>query len=123
MLISMNKSLLSFRQFINEGVDITPSFEKFSENRLNGAADITANAEKKGGDAMLTYHHFVVKLPYYQRAAEGTLSLSEARAELQMLMTQLVNGTTGDVTIEQVEFQELVGKIEVLGELIIKSKS
>jgi len=112
----------SFIEYLNESIDITENFNEFSANRLKGATDITANAEKKGGDAMLTYHHFVVKLPYYEAAANSQLNLTEARAELRMLMDELINGTTGDVTLSQIEFQELVGKIEVLGELIIKSK-
>jgi hypothetical protein len=101
---------------------LTENFNVFSANRLKGATDITVNAEKKGGDALLTYHHFIVKLPYYELAASGELNLTDARSELQLLMNELITRTTGDITIGQIEFQELVGKIEVLGELIIKSK-
>jgi len=43
----------------------------FVSNRMNGAAKISQNAKEKGGDALLTYHHFVVKLPYYQKAKNG----------------------------------------------------
>jgi hypothetical protein len=112
----------SFFEYLNENIKLTENFNVFSANRLKGATDITVKAEKKGGDALLTYHHFVVKLPYYESAVKGQLNLTDARAELQLLMNELITRTTGDITIGQVEFQELVGKIEVLGELIIKSK-
>lgn len=112
----------SFLEALNENVELTENFNVFSANRLKGASDIVKKAEKKGGDAMLTYHHFLVKLPYYESAANGSMNFTDARSELRMLMDELIYRTTGDVTIGQIEFQELVGKIEVLGELIIKSK-
>jgi hypothetical protein len=34
----------------------------------------------------------------------------------------LVNATTDGINMEQIEFQELMGEIEVVGELLIKSK-
>ena len=42
------------------------SFDEFAEKRMGGATKIANNAKEKGGPAMLTYHHFKVKLPYYK---------------------------------------------------------
>ena len=44
----------------------------------------------------------------------------EAKKEYKELLEKLYKSTKGDMNIEQIAFQELVGKIEVLGELIIK---
>ena len=46
-------------------------FEKFAETRMGGAKKISDTAKEKGGIALLTYHHFVVKLPYYKKAKNG----------------------------------------------------
>jgi hypothetical protein len=94
-------------------------FEEFSEHRLDGATTITNNAEEKGGDALLTYHHFKVKLPYYEQAVSGKFNSKIAETQYKDLVDELA---TGGLDFEQIEFQELMGKIEVLGELLIKSK-
>lgn len=95
--------------------------EAFAEKRLKGATKIADNAKEKGGVSMLTYHHFEVKLPYYEKAAKGELNMGDAEKEYKVLLEKLYSSTKGDMNIEQIAFQELVGKIEVLGELIIKS--
>lgn len=95
-------------------------FEEFSEHRLDGATTITNNAEQKGGDALLTYHHFKVKLPYYEQAVDGKFNTTRAKAHYEDLIDELVEKTGNGMNIEQIEFQELMGKIEVLGELLIK---
>jgi hypothetical protein len=97
------------------------SFNEFALKRLNGAQKIVDNAKKKGGPAMLTYHHFVVKLPYYKKASEGKFNLEETKKEFKEKMDKLCK-LNEDVDINQIEFQKLVGLIEVLGELIIKHK-
>jgi hypothetical protein len=71
---------------------------------------------------MLTWHHFKVKLPYYEKAAEGSLDMDKAQTEYIDLLEQLYKLTNKKMNIEQIAFQELVGKIEVLGELLIKQK-
>jgi hypothetical protein len=98
------------------------SFEEFAEKRLGGAEKITNNAKEKGGPALLTYHHFVVKLPYYKEATEGKFEQESSKKEYQELLTKLVNSTKNGFKITQTEFQELVGKLEVVGELLIKNK-
>jgi hypothetical protein len=96
------------------------TFEKFAGNRLAGATKISDNAKAKGGDALLTYHHFVVKLPYYKKAAAGKFKIEEAKAELKKLHTYLHAILDKFEAKDQVPFQKVMGKIEVVGELIIK---
>lgn len=96
-------------------------FEEFAQKRYDGAKKITDNAKEKGGPALLTYHHFRVKLPYYKEAAEGKFNLDETKKEFKEHLDELC-GLSKDVDMGQVDFQKLVGIIEVLGELIIKSK-
>jgi hypothetical protein len=95
------------------------SFDEFSSKRLKGATKITEDAKKKGGPSMLTYHHFVVKLPYYKDAAEGKFNMAAASKEFDFCVNKLNSKME---KMEQVEFQKLMGRIEVLGELIIKHK-
>ena len=91
-------------------------FDEFAEKRMGGATKIANNAKEKGGPSMLTYHHFVVKLPYYKEAAECKFDMDKSKKEFDECVNQLSDN------MEQVAFQKLVGKIEVLGELIIKHK-
>lgn len=102
--------------------ETSKSFNVFSSKRFDGAEKIVNNAKEKGGPSMLTYHHFKVKLPYYKKASEGKFNLEESKKEYKELLKKLYQSTKGDMDIEQVEFQRLVGLIEVLGELIIKHK-
>ena len=68
--------MISLLEFLNEGKSSPEKqFEEFAEKRKGGATKIADNAKEKGGVSMLTYHHFVVKLPYYKKAAEGKLDL------------------------------------------------
>ncbi len=97
------------------------TFEEFSEKRGQGAAKIAENAKQKGGLSILTYYHFDVKAPYYKKAQEGKLDLVKAKKELKALMNQVYMGIE-DMSIGQVQFQKVVGKIEVLGELLIENK-
>ena len=64
------------RQILRE--ESQSKFEEFAQKRLEGATKITENAKEKGGPAMLTYHHFVVKLPHYKRAAEGKFDIDKS---------------------------------------------
>ena len=88
----------------------------FVSNRMNGAAKITKNAKEKGGDALLTYHHFVVKLPYYKKAKDGEMDIDAAKKEFAETLSKI------SLDMDQTTFQTEVGRLEVLGELIIKSK-
>lgn len=100
---------------------INKTFEEFSKKRGEGAAKIAESAKEKGGLSILTYHHFEVKAPYYKKAKEGKLDLGKAQKELKSLIEELYVGTQ-NMSIRQIAFQKLVGKIEVLGELLIEDK-
>jgi hypothetical protein len=102
---------------LNEDDD---KLESFAEIRLGGAEKIADNAKEKGGAALLTYHHFEVKLEYYEKASKGELDMEDAKKEYKDLLEKLYTSTKDDMDIEQIAFQELLGKMEVLGELIIK---
>jgi hypothetical protein len=116
--------MISLKQLLDlrEEIIKDKSFTDFAEKRMGGAAKISGDAKDKGGLAILTYHHFVVKLPYYQKAKEGKIDLDQMKAEYKDLLEKLYLATKGDMDIGQIDFQELVGKIEVLGELIIKEQ-
>jgi len=92
------------------------SFETFAEKRLGGATKIADNAKEKGGPSMLTYHHFVVKLPYYKKASQGNFDLDGIKKEFNETLKKI------SMDMGQVEFQKEMGRLEVLGELIIKHK-
>ena len=97
------------------------TFEEFSKKRGEGAMKIAENAKEKGGLSILTYYHFVVKEPYYKKAQQGTIDLIKSKKELKQLVEELYVGIN-DMSIKQIAFQKLVGKIEVLGELLIEDK-
>jgi hypothetical protein len=107
------------RFFLLEKAD-GQTFEEFSQARHDGAKAISDAAKEKGGNALLTYEHFRVKLPYYKNAAAGKFKLATAKSQLAKLMARLSKQTAPDVEIEQSAFQRLVGEIEVVGELIIQ---
>jgi hypothetical protein len=65
---------------------------------------------------MLTYHHFKVKFPYYKKAKEGKFDVNEAKKEFKNVLKTI------SLDMDQRTFQREVGRLEVLGELIIKHK-
>jgi hypothetical protein len=91
--------------------------EGFASTRKGGAQKITDDSKKKGGLALLTWHHFKVKLPYYKKAEDGTFDVEAAKKEYEETFKKI------SLNMTQVEFQREVGRLEVLGELIIKSKN
>jgi hypothetical protein len=98
-----------------ESKDKPETLETFADNREAGAEKIADNAKKKGGLALLTWHHFKVKLPYYKRAAEGKFDLDAAKKEFDATYKKISS------SMSQIEFQREVGRLEVLGELIIRN--
>jgi hypothetical protein len=96
------------------------SFEEFANKRMMGAEKIAKAAKEKGGAAMLTYHHFIVKLPHYKKAMNGKFDVAAAKKQLKDLTKELNAAINASVKMQQIEFQKKVGLIEVLGELIIK---
>jgi hypothetical protein len=92
------------------------SFEIFAQTRGKGAAKISENAEKKGGLSLLTWHHFKVKAPYYKKATEGKFDKEAAKKEFEQTYKKI------SLNMTQTEFQREVGRLEVLGELLIRNK-
>lgn len=96
--------------------EVKEKFEDFAIVRGKGAAKISENAEKKGGLALLTWHHFKVKAPYYKKAAEGKFDVEKAKKEFEDTYKKI------SLNMTQIEFQREVGRMEVLGELLIRNK-
>jgi hypothetical protein len=92
-------------------------FDEFADKRMGGAEKIANNAKEKSGPSMLTYHHFIVKLPYYKKASEGKFDMEESKKEFTKTLKSI------SLNMDQTEFQREVGRLEVLGELIIKNKA
>ena len=99
-----------------ESKDKPETFETFADTREAGAEKIVHNAKKKGGLALLTWHHFKVKLPYHKRAAAGRFDLDKAKQEFEATYKKI------STSMSQIEFQREVGRLEVLGELIIREE-
>ena len=96
--------------------EVKETFENFATTRGKGAAKISENDEKKGGLALLTWHHFKVKAPYYKKAAEGKFDIEQAKKEFEETYKKI------SLNMTQIEFQREVGRMEVLGELLIQNK-
>lgn len=109
----------NFNSFIFEKKEEPTEFEQFAQARHDGAKKISDSAKEKGGYSMLTHYHFVVKLPYYKRAAMGKFNLSEAKLELKQQQSELNQILKKFEGVDQIPFQKVMGKIEVIGELII----
>jgi hypothetical protein len=90
-------------------------FKDFADTREAGAEKIAGTAKEKGGLALLTWHHFKVKLPYYKKAAAGKFDIDAAKKEFKETYAKI------STSMSQIEFQREVGRLEVLGELIIKN--
>jgi hypothetical protein len=91
-------------------------FEDFAEKRGEGADKIATTAKEKGGIALLTYHHFKVKEPYYKNATQGEFNKQQAIEEFNQTLKSI------SLNMNPIEFQTEVGRLEVLGELIISTK-
>lgn len=108
--------MIKLSDLILEATNEKPAFEDFAEKRFKGAKKIADNAKEKGGVSMLTYHHFQVKLPYYTKAEKGKMDMEAAKKEFEKTYKKI------SLNMTQTEFQREVGRLEVLGELILKSK-
>lgn len=101
------------KRVLRESVD---KFNEFANIRKTGANKIANNAKEKGGYSLLTWHHFKVKLPYYKKASEGKFDLEAAKKEYMETYKKI------NLDMGEIEFQREVGRLEVLGELILKNK-
>jgi hypothetical protein len=108
--------MIKLSDLILEATNEKSAFEEFAEKRFKGAKKIADNAKEKGGVAMLTYHHFQVKLPYYTKAEKGKMDMETAKKEFEKTYKKI------SLNMTQIEFQREVGRLEVLGELLLKNK-
>jgi hypothetical protein len=95
---------------------VDKAFEEFAATRGKGAKKIATTAEEKGGLALLTWHHFKVKASYYKKATEGKFDVDAAKKEFEETYKKI------SLSMTAIEFQREVGRMEVLGELLIKNK-
>jgi hypothetical protein len=105
--------MIKLKDLLNEAKE---KFEDFASTRAKGAAKIASSAEEKGGLALLTWHHFKVKAPYYKKAEEGKFNKEAAIKEFEKTLRSI------SLNMSQIEFQREVGRMEVLGELLIRDK-
>ena len=98
-----------------ESKQTNDKFEEFAETRGKGAAKIASTAEEKGGLSLLTWHHFKVKASYYQKATAGKFDVDSAKKEFAETLKKI------SLDMTPIEFQREVGRLEVLGELIIRN--
>jgi len=108
--------MIKLTDILNEEVNDSKSFTEFAEIRGKGADKIATTAEEKGGLALLTWHHFKVKASYYKKATEGKFDIEEATKEFEETYKKI------SLSMTPIEFQREVGRLEVLGELLIKNK-
>ena len=112
-MIFINMKLINLLFEAKKPLDV---FEEFAEKRGDGAEKIANTAQQKGGLALLTWHHFKVKLPYYKKASNGKFNLKEAKKEFNQTKSKI------SLSMSAIEFQREVGRLEVLGELIIREE-
>jgi len=108
-----NGNMIKLTEILKE---VKETFENFATTRGKGAAKIAATAEEKGGLSLLTWHHFKVKAPYYKKAEEGKFDKEAAIKEFEETYKKI------SLDMTQIEFQREVGRLEVLGELLIRDK-
>ena len=100
----------------NENKEVKKTeLEDFATTRLKGAKKIADTTQEAGGLSLLTYKHYKVKIPYYKKASEGKLDLVQAKKEFNKILKSV------SLDMTQTEFQTEVGRLEVLGELLIKN--
>jgi hypothetical protein len=103
-------------KLINILKEVKESIEDFASTRLKGAEKIADTTQEAGGLSLLTYKHYKVKLPYYKKAADGKLDKEIAKEEFNKTLKSI------SLDMSQNEFQTEMGRLEVLGELLIENK-
>ena len=114
--------MVKLKDILKEAINPEIKLDKFAEKRGKATQETVDKTKEKGGLAMLSHNHFKVKLPYYKKAAAGKFDMDKFREEYVTLLDQLHKSTLDEMKIDQKAFQELVGKIEVIGELCIRNK-
>jgi len=97
---------------------------EFLRTRKKGAEDIEKKAKEKGGYAKLTYFHFRAKEKPYKDAL--TVYKNDGLDSLKDHLKKEYKKYISDLKLNQMtqeEFQDVMGKIEVIGEIIIFIRS
>jgi hypothetical protein len=105
--------MIKLTDILNE---IKQTIEEFASTRLKGAEKIADTTQEAGGLSLLTYKHYKVKLPYYEKATAGKLDKDDAKKEFEETYKKI------SLNMTQNEFQIEMGRLEVLGELLIENK-
>lgn len=87
--------------------------------RKDGARKIAEEAKSKGGPSQMTAWHFYAKLPQYEQVFSvfrNSDPVSTVRTKFKSLVAQLSKVEN----MSQKEFQELMGEIEVWGEVLVQ---
>jgi len=108
--------MLKLSDLLLEATNEKPAFEDFAGTRLKGAEKIADTTQEAGGLSLLTYKHYKVKLPYYKKASAGKLDKEAAKKEFNQTLKSI------SLNMSQNEFQTEMGRLEVLGELLIEKK-
>jgi len=108
--------MIKLINLINEELITDEKFEEFASTRLKGAEKIADTTQEAGGLSLLTYKHYKVKLPYYKKASTGKLDKEAAKKEFEETLKSI------SLNMTQSQFQIEVGRLEVLGELLIQNK-
>lgn len=104
--------------YTHHGVRIKKLLE-FIDDRKAGAEKIANQSSKKAGVSRLTAAHFKAKLPLYDKiykAVKSGKSVSFIKKDYKKTLSDLRK-----LRSNQIKFQELTGKLEVLGEILIES--
>ena len=98
----------------------TDKLVEFIEERKSGAEKIANQASRKAGVSRLTAAHFKAKLPVYDKVKkqlQANKPISFVDKEYKKTLSELRK-----IRSNQIKFQKLTGKLEVLGEILIESK-
>ncbi len=106
--------MIKLLRLLMEAKKSKETFEEFAKTRGEGAAKIASTAEEKGGLSLLTWNHFKVKAPYYKKATTGKFNKEAAKKEFDKTLNKI------SLSMTPIEFQREVGRLEVLGELLIR---
>lgn len=94
---------------------------EFVETRMAGAKKIATQSSRKSGPARLTAAHFKAKLPVYKKIINMIKKgddLKQLKGEYRGLLSQLRKNVR-----QPEKFQKLTGELEVIGEVLIRSKN
>lgn len=91
----------------------------FIEDRQASASKIATSASRKAGNARLTAKHFKAKNPVYARILK-MVKRGDDLQQLKVEYSKTLSSLRKNVR-QPMKFQELTGKLEVLGEILIES--